>query len=181
MATFSRLPNESRREPAAWLAANIDLLPPGGTVLDVAAGAGRHAVFLARHGWRVHAVDRDAAALADLRQAAERASVADLVTTECRDLEMHDVSFGAQCYEAVVVVHYLHRALMPAIVAAVAPGGVLVYETFTIEQASRGRPSNPAFLLQPGELHTLVRPLRVLRSREGEFDGKFVASVVAMR
>ena len=81
----------------------------------------------------------------------------------------------------MIVFNYLHRPLVPAIVEAVAPGGVLIYETFTAAQASRGRPCNPAFLLNEGELPTLVEPLRILRSREGDFDGKFVAAVVAMR
>jgi hypothetical protein len=70
---------------------------------------------------------------------------------------------------------------MPAIVEAVAPGGVLIYETFTIAQAARGRPRNPAFLLNPGELPELVEPLRIVRAREGEFEGRCVASIVAMR
>jgi hypothetical protein len=67
------------------------------------------------------------------------------------------------------------------LVAALAPGGVLLYETFTAAQALRGRPRNPDFLLQPGELRTLVAPLRVIREREGEFDGKCIASVAAIR
>ena len=77
--------------------------------------------------------------------------------------------------------HYLHRPLMPAIVRAVAPAGVLVYETFTRDQAARGRPTNPAFLLEPGELVALVAPLEVVRSREGDVRGRDVASVVAIR
>ena len=80
----------------------------------------------------------------------------------------------------MVVTNYLHRALMPAIVRAVAPGGVLVYETFTAAQAGRGTPTNPAFLLAPGELPRLVAPLAVIRQREGDIDGRHVASVVAV-
>jgi SAM-dependent methyltransferase len=173
-------------EPAPWLVANVDMIPPGGTVLDVASGAGRHALFLAERGWRVHAVDRDAAALALLRQRSSELALPKpdgqrSITTQCLDLESGSVSLGARCYDAVIVFNYLHRPLMPAIVEAVAPGGVLIYETFTVGQAARGRPRNPAFLLNAGELPTLVRPLRVVRSREGEFDGKFVTSIVAMR
>ena len=183
-------------EPAAWLVANVDLIPPGGNVLDVASGAGRNALFLAQRGWRVHAVDRDASALALLRQQASGlaspkpdgprrveggALAPPTITTECRDLETGSVSLGSRCYDAVIVFNYLHRPLMPAIVEAVAPGGVLIYETFTVGQAANGRPRNPAFLLDEGELPALVRPLRLVRSREGEFDGKRVASVVAMR
>ena len=162
----------STHDPAQWLVANLDLIPRGGAVLDVACGSGRNAAFLASRGWRVHAVDRDAHALAALPAA---------VTTQALDLETAGVSLGSQCYAAVLVFNYLHRPLMPALVEAVAPGGVLIYETFTTAQARHGRPRNPAFLLRDGELPSLVAPLRVVRAREGEFEEKFIASVVAMR
>ena len=77
--------------------------------------------------------------------------------------------------------HYLHRPLFPALVEALAPGGLLVYETFTRAQAARGKPTNPDFLLESGELLDLVRPLEVLASREGDYDGRMVASVIAAR
>jgi SAM-dependent methyltransferase len=177
----------SKDEPAAWLLANVDLIPTPGIVLDVASGSGRNARFLAARGWRVHAVDRDRDALAQvpkpfgpsLHQIA--ASATTPITVEHRDLELGGVSLGSRCYQAVIVFNYLHRPLFPAIIEALVPGGVLIYETFTVQQAARGRPRNPAFLLHPGELPTLVHPLRVLRSREGEIDGRFVASIVAMR
>jgi SAM-dependent methyltransferase len=166
-------------EPAAWLVDNADLIPRGGTVLDVACGTGRNTLFLARHGWHVRAIDRDARALQDLLAAA--GTLASAISVECVDLEAGWVSLGAQCYSAVIVFNYLHRPLLPAIVDAVAPGGVLIYETFTTGQARRGHPRNPAFLLTEGELPALVAPLSVVRAREGEFDGRLVASVVAMR
>jgi SAM-dependent methyltransferase len=166
-------------DPAPWLVANVDLIPAGGRVLDVACGRGRNALFLADKGYRVHAVDRDAAALAALSARACRRL--GTLTTECTDLEAESVTFGVRCYDAVVVFNYLHRPLLPAIVAAVAPGGVLIYETFTRGQADRGRPKNPAFLLRDGELATLVSPLRILRAREGDYDGKCIASIAAMR
>ena len=84
-------------------------------------------------------------------------------------------------YDAILVFNYLHRPLMPALRAALKPGGRLFYETFTARQAERGHPKNPAFLLKDGELPELVAPLAVLRSREGEVDGRFIASVVAAR
>ena len=87
----------------------------------------------------------------------------------------------ARLYDVVVVVHYLHRALFPALIAALAPGGVLVYETFTVAQAARGRPTNPAFLLEPGELPRLVAPLEIRAAREGDFEGRMVSGVVAVR
>jgi hypothetical protein len=81
----------------------------------------------------------------------------------------------------IVVVHYLHRPLFPALIEALAPNGLLLYETFTTAQAARGKPTNPDFLLKPGELLDLVRPLEILASREGDFEDRMVASVLARR
>src|SRR5262245_46727258 len=168
------------QEPARWLIENVDRIPPARVVLDVAAGRGRHALHLAAAGWRVHAVDRDGDALAALRESAHGLSGS--VTTEVLDLETDPPpSLGVERYGAVLVFNYLHRPLMPAIVAAVAPGGALIYETFTVGQAARGRPTNPAHLLRDGELAALIAPLVVLRAREGDFDGALVSSIVARR
>jgi SAM-dependent methyltransferase len=166
------------QQPARWLIENLDLIPPARTVLDVAAGRGRHALALAAAGWPVHAVDRDAEALAALRGAAT--GLRGAVTTEVLDFETHPPpSLGVERYGAVLVFNYLHRPLLPAIVAAVAPAGVLIYETFTVGQAARGRPTSPAHLLRDGELAALVAPLTILRAREGDFDGSLVSSIVA--
>ena len=166
--------------PASWLIENIDRIPRGRRVLDVASGRGRHALHLAAAGWPVHAVDRDAAALDALRESAR--GLPGVVTTEVLDLESGTPpSLGVKQYGAVLVFNYLHRPLMPAVVAAVEPGGVLIYETFTVGQAARGRPTSPAHLLRDGELPTLVAPLAVLRSREGDFDGSLISSIVAER
>ena len=87
---------------------------------------------------------------------------------------------GHARYIAVLSFNYLHRPLFPALRHALEPGGRLFCETFTTAQATRGKPTNPDFLLRPGELGELVA-LTILRAREGEFDGRFVASVVAER
>lgn len=166
------------RGPSSWLIENADLLPRGGKVLDVACGRGRHALLMASAGFEVHAIDRDADAIAFLRDTAERMSLK--IETAVIDLETDpppDLEPGA--FDAVLVFRYLHRPLMPALRQSLKPGGRLFYETFTTRQAERGHPRNPAFLLRDGELAESVAPLTVLRSREGEFDDAFIASVVA--
>jgi SAM-dependent methyltransferase len=165
--------------PATWLVENVSLLPRGLPVLDVASGAGRNALFLAAAGWHVHAVDRDADALATLRASADVAGVQ--VSTEVLDLENSTTAFGEQEFGGVVVFNYLHRPLVPGLIASLAVGGVLIYETFTIGQEKRGHPKNPLFLLNRGELAQLVAPLAILRSREGDFEGRLIASIVAQR
>lgn len=165
--------------PSDWLLEIVDLLPPAGLALDVACGSGRDASFLAAAGYRVRALDRDAAALAELTATATRLGLP--VAAEVVDLESEEVEVGDAAYALVVVAHFLHRPLFPALRRALAPGGVLVYETFTVDQAVHGHPRNPAFLLEHGELPRLVAPLGVLRQRDGEFQGRRVAGVVAVR
>jgi rhodanese-related sulfurtransferase len=168
------------RGPSSWLTENADLLPRGGRVLDVACGRGRHALLLASAGFDVHALDRNREAIAFLETTANRLRLS--LACEVVDLEgVEPPALALSAYDAVIVFNYLHRPLMPGLRAALKPGGRLFYETFTIHQAERGHPTNPAFLLLDGELPQLVAPLAVLRSREGEFDGRFVSAVVAER
>lgn len=166
-------------EGSDWLRSNMDLIARDRSVLDVASGRGRHALLLASRGWRVHAVDRDRSALAALDERARQSGIS--LTTECLDLEAGTVDLGVGNYGAVFVFNYLYRPLVPALIRAMAPGGVLIYETFTKGQQERGHPRNPAFLLEEGELARLVQPLVVLRSREGEFNGNLIASVAAQK
>jgi SAM-dependent methyltransferase len=144
------------RTPSTWVVRWAERLPVGGRVLDVASGNGRHARFLAGRGHPVEAVDRDPAALSSL------AGVAG-VSTRCADLEGAPWPYGGESFSGVVVANYLHRPLFPHLLAALAPRGVLIYETFAAGNERYGRPSNPAFLLQPGELLDVVRGrLRVI-------------------
>jgi len=124
-------------------------------------------------------VDRDEERIAELQSRAARAGLP--VQAEVVDLETGPADLGAAACDLIVVVHYLHRPLFPALLRALRPGGLLVYETFTVEQARRGHPRRPEFLLLPGELPRRVAPLQVLRSREGEFEGRCVSAVAAMR
>ena len=168
------------RGPSSWLIENADLLPRGGTVLDVACGRGRHALLMASAGFNVRAIDRDPDAIAFVRETAGRMSLR--IETDVVDLETDPPpSLGAGAFDALLVFRYLHRPLLPALRQALKPGGRIFYETFTTHQAERGHPKNPDFLLRDGELAELIAPLSILRSREGEFDDAFVASVVAER
>jgi SAM-dependent methyltransferase len=166
--------------PAPWLIDNRDLWPRHGRVLDVACGKGRHALLLAQSGLRVRAVDRSADAIAVLHDETAKRGLS--IDTAIVDLETDPPpDLGQSLYDAVLVFNYLHRPLLPAIRAAVKPGGRIFYETFTSKQAERGKPRNPAFLLREGELAHLMAPFVVLRSREGDIDGRFIASIVAQR
>jgi tellurite methyltransferase len=165
--------------PSLWLTTNEHLLPQTGNALDVACGGGRHALWLAERGLRTYAVDRDVVAIREINDEAARRGLP--LRAEVLDLETGHVHFTPPDYDLIVVVHYLHRPLVPALIRALRPGGVLVYETFTRAQAARGHPRNPAFLLEAGELPSLVRPLEILASREGDYEGRMVASVIALR
>lgn len=167
------------RGPSSWLIDNADLLPRGGKVLDVACGRGRHALLLASAGFDVHAIDRDPEAVRFLQATAERLNLS--LTCAVVDLETEPPPVLPGPCDAILVFNYLHRPLMPALRGTLAPGGRLFYETFTARQAERGHPRNPAFLLGAGELPVLMAPLSVIRSREGEVDGRFIASAVAER
>jgi SAM-dependent methyltransferase len=165
-------------EPSRWLVSHRAQLPASGDALDLACGRGRNAVWLAQQGFQTTAIDRNAAAIADLQARAEREALP--LRAVVMDLEGAPPALGERCYDVIVAVHYLHRPLFPSILAALRPGGTLVYETFITAQAARGRPTNPAFLLEPGELRRLVAPLEIRDWREGDYEGRMVASVVAV-
>ena len=148
--------------PSAWVCRFAHLIATGGAVLDLACGPGRHARHLAGLGYRVEAVDRDSAVLAAL------AGVAG-VATRCADVEGSPWPYGAGRFDGIVVTNYLHRPLLPALLDALRPGGVLIYETFALGNEKLGRPSNPQFLLRPGELLQWVQGrLQVLAFEQGQ-------------
>jgi rhodanese-related sulfurtransferase len=165
--------------PSPWLLANAHLAPRGARTLDVACGRGRHALLLAGAGFPVRAVDRDPVQVQWLNALARRLQLP--LDAAVVDLESGGADLGEEEWELVLVFNYLHRELFPSLVRALAPGGLLLCETYTREQANRGRPTNPDHLLEPGELPRLVAPLEVVRQREGEFDGRAIASVAARK
>ena len=103
------------------------------------------------------------------------------MTAVAADLETGHYSLGVDAFDVIVGVHYLHRPLFPTLTAALRPGGLLIYETFTRRQAGRGKPTNPDFLLEEGELRRLAEPLEIVDYREGLFEEREVASVVARK
>ena len=125
-------------------------------MLDLACGGGRHSRFLAGAGFHVCAADRDAGPLAEL-------SGVPGVSVQVADLERAPWPFKDRHFAGIVVANYLYRPLFPHLLKALAEDGVLIYETFALGNERFGKPSNPDFLLQPGELLELVRgKLRVL-------------------
>ena len=142
--------------PSAWVSRWADRVPAGGGVLDLACGGGRHARFFAALGHPVEAVDRD------LGLPSRLAGVAG-ITARIADLENAPWPYEGARFAGIVVANYLHRPLFPRLVAALAPGGVLIYETFAAGNERYGRPTNPDFLLRAGELLEVVRgQLRVM-------------------
>lgn len=135
--------------PSSWIARFAPLVPPG-RVLDVAAGKGRHSKLFLELGHPVLAIDRDIGGLRALTGTAG-------FEARVNDLEIGGDALPAERFAAVVVANYLHRPLLPALIAAVAPGGWLIYETFAVGNEKFGRPSNPDFLLKPGELIEAVQ------------------------
>jgi SAM-dependent methyltransferase len=139
--------------PSAWIERFAYLVPAGGDVLDVAAGAGRHVRLLVALGHRVIALDRETGRLAE-----NLAGAGEKVEVVAADLE--DGSpwpLAGRRFAGVVVTNYLYRPLLPTLVASVDVGGALLYETFALGNERFGRPSNPDFLLRPGELLEAVR------------------------
>ena len=151
-------------------------------MLDVACGRGRHARWFHQRGLRVVAVDRSADAIAAIGLPPERCE------TCVADIECCPWPFEGRLFDAVVVTHYLWRPLLPTLLASLAPGGVLLYETFAAGNETVGKPSRPDFLLQPGELLQVCQTLRIIAFEDGfeeDFEDppsqRFVQRIVAVR
>jgi tellurite methyltransferase len=188
-ATWNRRHREreapaERQPPAEWLSDNHDALASrvGGRALDLACGTGRNALYLARLGFTVDAVDVSDVAVQQLTATAGRAGAA--VHARVADLEQEGKSLPPAAYELVVLINYLQRDLFAVIPETLAPGGIVIAETVTrahIEQLQR--PFDPRFVLEPGELATAFAGLHVLRYREAVVQRggrpRAVASVLA--
>lgn len=170
--------HDSSYEPAPFLVENIGLLPVG-SALDVAMGNGRNAIYLAQAGFTVTGVDCSVEAVNVARETARRVGVR--ITALVADLES-DYAIDKGVYDVIICFNYLQRSLIPQIKAGIRPGGMVVYETFIIDQVQFGRPRNPDFLLQHNELLEMFREFRCLRYREGIIEEKkAVAGIIAQK
>jgi SAM-dependent methyltransferase len=181
-----RAPNRTW-EPAPLLREFLHLLPRDGEAVDLACGSGREAVYLALHGRRVLGVDRLPDALLQARVLA-RESALPRGRLSLRRVDLTDSAATARLlrprrFRVILCFRYLDRALLPLIAASLAPGGVLVYQTFLEAQARAGRrPSRAAFLLKPGEIRRTFSGLEMLHCTEGpDARGDHLASLVARK
>ena len=166
--------HEPPQPPSAWVRRFSPLVPAGAPVLDVACGRGRHLHWFAARGHPVIGVDRDGEALAAVQ------GVGELIEA---DIESGPWPLAGRRFGAVVVTNYLWRPLLPTVVASVAAGGVLIYETFALGNASVGKPANPDFLLRPGELLHACAALHVVAYEDGFLadPARFVQRIAAVR
>ena len=165
--------------PSDWIVRWSHLLPPHGTVLDVACGAGRHVRWFAQRGHHVTGIDQNVAHGEPIKAAK--------ATWVCADIENGPwpllINGTPQVFDAVIVTNYLWRPLLDTLIASVAPGGVLLYETFTSGNETVGRPTRPDFLLQAGELLQRCSALQVVAYENGylEHPPRFVQRIAAVR
>ncbi|MDZ7699093.1 MAG: methyltransferase domain-containing protein [Deltaproteobacteria bacterium] len=166
------------QNPSRFLVENAHMLPEG-RALDIAMGHGRNAVYLASLGFEVEGVDIASDAVDGALAVAKRKGLR--IHAEVADLEK-EYQIAPDTYDLIICFNYLQRSLFPSIEAGLKPGGMVVYETFIVDQARFGRPRNPDHLLKHNELLHRFRNLRVLRYHEGIInDHKAVAGIIAQK
>ena len=167
--------------PSEWVKRWSHMVKPHGTVLDVACGHGRHAYYFHQQNHFVTLLDRAQAAIESIA-----------IEAHCCEKVVADIENGAwplagRQFDAVVVTNYLWRPLMPNLLASLASGGVLIYETFAAGNETVGKPSRPDFLLQPGELLEICKGMRVVGfedgfvNAEGGQTARYVQRIAAVR
>lgn len=151
-------------------------------MLDLACGYGRNGLFLARHNVSVIFADNSKVAIQSITEELQRSEL----EGECWLVDFEAIGshpLKGKMFDAVMVFNYLHRPLLSSIKAAIRPGGLIIYETFTVKQREFGRPNNPHFLLQPSELRTAFDDWEILQDFEGEAQDpkRAIASLIARR
>jgi tellurite methyltransferase len=169
--------NDTNQQPAQFLVENIDLLPHG-RVLDVAMGRGRNAIYLAKMGFEVEGVDISSNAIEEVLTLAKEEGV--YIKTRLEDLTGLP-RIDKEGYDLVICFNFLQRSLMPQIKDWIKPNGMLVYETFLVDQVLFGKPRNPDYLLKHNELLHTFLDFRVLRYREGIIEGKKAIASILMQ
>jgi len=165
-------------KPAQFLVDNVELLPKG-RVLDVAMGSGRNAIYLASLGFDVEGVDMSQEAVNIALKTAHKIGVS--IGVQVADLEQ-GYSIRKDSYAVIICFNYLQRSLIPQIKDGLREGGMIVYETFIVEQSQFGKPTNPKYLLEHNELLNMFSDLRCLRYREGVMKGpKAIACIIAQK
>jgi len=164
MAHFTLLRTDLMEAPSEWLLKHAQHIKPSGHVLDVAAGRGRNARWLAQQGFKVEAVDLD-------QQALESMQGVENIQLRVADIENADWPYPDWQFDAIVVCRYLHRPLFSILQQSLAPQGVLIYETFMRGHEAYGKPSNPDFLLRENELLEAFQDrLEVIAFEQGLFE-----------
>lgn len=166
-------------EASPFLVENISLLPKG-RALDIAMGNGRNTIYLAKMGFDAEGIDVSEEAV---KTALEKANAAGVnINAYVADIESGNYGIGENTYEVIICFNYLHRPLMPRLKEGLKAGGMIVYQTYTIDQARFGKPSNKDFLLEYNELLEMFRDFRCLRYYEGIIDNrKAVAGIIARK
>ena len=171
---------DSSKEPALFLKENIHRLPRG-NALDIAMGTGRNAIFLASHGYEVDAIDYSEVAVEKVRSFAQKESLS--INAAQADLSDYQIAEGT--YDVILNFYFLERSLIPQIKKALKPGGMLLFETYTVEQPQYGRPHNPAYLLKPNELLNSFMELHIIyyheRVETNQAETKAIASLLAKK
>lgn len=180
---YASLPPQARAEPTPFVAFCLPYLPGHGRALDIAAGAGRHTIALAQHGLQVDAVDISAQGL---KLAQERALAAALTPGRHVRFILADIErpwLPQAGYDVILVSFFLHRPLFPLIRARLRPGGWLIYESFTIDQAAApsDHPIRPDFLLKRNELRNTFSDFKILFYDEGGHNNKATAQLLAQK
>lgn len=165
------------RSPSILLVEYLPILSKG-KALDIACGEGRNAIYLARHGYDVDAVDISEEALKKGRETAGDLKVNFLAA----DLEKFRIP--EESYDLIINFNYLQRSLINSIKSGLKRGGIVIFETYTVEQQAFGKPNNPEFLLKPNELLRMFSDLHIVYYREGiveEDRKKAVASLIGRK
>jgi SAM-dependent methyltransferase len=165
--------------PSPFLLENIDLLPRG-RALDIAMGNGRNTIYLAENGFDAEGVDISAESVKSALERAKSAGVK--IKAHIADMEAGNYLIDENTYDVIICFNYLHRPLIPLIKSGLKRRGMIVYQTYTIDQVQFGKPSNPDFLLRHNELLEMFSDFRCLSYYEGIIDNKkAVAAIIAQK